>query len=181
MRGRLCLIGVGLLVLSGCAESRDVPAAPLPVPPVVDLPASSAGGACRLLDYPVVEEVTGTRFDVSAASLHSTTQTCLLQSETAERPDLLLSATKTSASVEVFKEQMIPSGGRSVSGLGKTAYRITRAPARDHGAAAEVGWLTDGRLLTLRYTFAADGDRAAADAFTEKIIALAKRLDPAAL
>nr|MDT0657030.1 hypothetical protein [Micromonospora sp. DSM 115978] len=176
---RLGLIGVGLLAVAGCGDSnRQEPSDVARVPPVVQVPAASAGGACRALDYPTIEEVTGVRFDVSAASQHSSTNTCQLRSETAAHPDLVLSVTKTSADVETFKEEMTPEGGRSVGGLGKAAYRLTRSAGDGHGAGVEICWLTgDGRMLSLRYTFPVDGDREAADAFASKVVALAKRLD----
>jgi hypothetical protein len=179
LRARLLwLTGVGLLAVAGCGDSGEETPDPVRVPPVVQVPAASAGGACQLLDYPTIEEITGVRFDVSAASRHSTTQTCQVRSEAAAHPDLLLSVTTTKANVETFTEEMAPGGSKSVGGLGKAAYRLTRAPAKGHGAGVEVGWLTgDGRMLSLRYTLAADGDRAAADAFAEKLVTMAKRLD----
>lgn len=170
-------------LLTGCGED-GAERAEIPPPRVVDLPASVAGGACQLLDYPVIEETTGVRFDVSAAGTHSGSQTCVLRSETAERPELALSVSKTKTSVDaaLFKEEMVPGGGKAVSGLGKAAYRATLAPADDHGAGVEVGWLSsDGRLLSLRYVFPAGEDRATADAFAAKVVELAKTIDTSRL
>ncbi|WP_329108504.1 hypothetical protein OG792_07530 [Micromonospora sp. NBC_01699] len=181
MRGRLLLIGAGLLVLSGCGESaavtRDDP--PLPIPPVVKLPASAAGGVCVLLDYPAIEESIGTRFDVSAATASGRTNTCVLQSEEASRPDLALSVTPTTADSAVFAGEM-PNGGQSVKGLGKSAYRLTLPVGEDHGAGVEVSWLSaDGRMINLRYTLAAGEGKPAADALAGKLVTLAKAIDAA--
>lgn len=131
-----------------------------------------------MLDYPSIEETTGVRFDVSAAGKHRDSSTCVLRSETAERPELALAVTKTSVDAAVFKEELTPRGGKAVSGLGKAAYRVTLAPGKEHGAGVEVGWLTsDGQMISLRYVFPAGEDRAAADAFAAKVVALAKTID----
>jgi hypothetical protein len=178
VRGRLLLIGAGLLVLSGCGEKAAATrAVPLSVPPVVKLPAAAGGGACRLLDYPVIEQATGTKFDVSASSVQGKTNTCVVQTELASRPDLALSVTPTTADAAVFADEM-PSGGRSVKGLGKAAYRAPLAAGKDYGAGVEVCWLTaDGRMVSLRYTLAPGQGRPAADPFGDKLIALAKKID----
>lgn len=143
-------------------------------------PAAAAGGACELLDFPLIEEFTGTRFEVSAASKHKKTQTCVVQTEEGGLPDLSLSVTAASVSSAAFAE-MVPSGAKTVKGLGKAAYRVSRAPDDDRGATAEVGWLTDdGRVLCLRYTFAEGEDKAAADELTGRLLDLAKKIDVAA-
>lgn len=181
-------IGAGLplvlagVTLAGCDEERPAPRGPIPTPRIVDLPASAAGGACQLLDYPTIEETTGTLFDVAAASTHRDSHSCVLRTETAEQPELAFSVTATKADVEAFKAEMTPDGGKAVSGLGKAAYRLTLAPGKGYGAGVEVGWLSgDGRVLNLRYVFAAGEDRAAADAFAGKVVALAKKLDTSSL
>ena len=178
MRGRLLLIGAGLLVLSGCGEpAAATKPEPLPIPPVVKLPASAGGGVCRLLDYPAIEQATGTLFDVSASTVQGKTNTCVLQSEQASRPDLALSVTPTTADSAVFADEM-PSGGQKVTGLGKSAYRLTLAAGKDYGAGVEVSWLTeDGQMITLRYTFPAGEGKPAADAFAGKLVTLAKQID----
>lgn len=179
MRARLCcLIGAGLVVLTGCGDNRP-PEVPAGQPPAaIDLPAASAGGACALLDFPVIEQTTGTHFDVSAASRAKDTQSCVVRSEQLDYPDLTLSVTDTSADVSIFKADVVPSGAKSVSGLGKAAYRLTAGPQKGAGPAAEVGWLSDdGRLIVLRYAFASGQDRAAADGLGEKLVDLAKKID----
>lgn len=186
VRTRLVRSAAGLsLVLAGSSLAGcggDEPRTTIPPPQVVDLPAAAAGGACQLLDFPVIEEATGVRFDVSAAGAHRGSHTCVVRSETAERPELTLSVTKTTADVSTFKEEMVPGGGKALSGLGKTAYRATMAPGKDHGAGVEVGWLTgDGRLINLQYVLPAGEDRAAADAFADKIVTLAKTIDSSSL
>lgn len=168
--------------LAGCGEDQPTKPTAIPVPPVVDLPASSAGGACQLLDYALIEETTGGVFDVAAASASNGAQSCVIRSETARHPELSLSVTKTTADAATFKEELVPAGGKTVSGLGKAAYRATLAPAKGHGAAAEIGWLTgDGRLLNLRYVLTTDEDRKAADALAGKLVTLAKRIDASSL
>lgn len=177
MRGRISLIGVGLLMLTGCGDAATAKL-PAPAVSVVKPPAEAAGGACRLLDFPVIEEVTGARFDISAASKHRKTQTCVVQAEGASRPDLALSVTPTSADAAVFADEMVPRGARSVKGLGRAAYRLTLAPGKGRGAGVEVGWLSrDGRIVCLRYTFPTGQDKAAADEFAPRLVELAEKID----
>jgi hypothetical protein len=178
VRGRLSLIGAGLLALAGCGGTGAATSPTAPAPVVVDLPAASAGGACALLDYRTIEQTTGSRFNVSGASRLRQTSTCVVRSEGAVRPDLALSVTDTSVDAAVFTDTVIPGGGQNVSGLGTAAYRLILAPAKDSGAAVEVGWLSaDGRLITLRYTFASGQERNATNAFAAKLTALAKKVD----
>ena len=179
MRARLCLIGAGLLMLAGCGADSDENRPAVPAPPAaVDLPASAPGGACELLDYPVIEEITGARFDVSAASRLRDTRTCVVRAEEVARPDLALSVTDTSAAVADFKADVVPSGGSALSGLGKAAYRLTVAPAKGAGPAVEIGWLSGkGQLIILRYGFAPGQSKADADEFAPKLLALAKKID----
>lgn len=179
---RVWLMAAGVLTLAGCAGQAVATPPALPPAPRTDWPASVAGGACQLLDYPMIEEATGTRFDVSAATAKQKTYTCVVQTETASRPDLALSVTATSADAAIFADEMVPRGAKTVKGLGKIAYRLTLAPGKGHGAGVEVGWLSgDGRLVCLRYTFSTGHDKAAADAFAPKLIRLAKKIDTSSL
>lgn len=178
MRGRIGLIGVGLLLLAGCGEDPASPRAELPPPKVVRLPAASAGGACRLLDYPTIEQTIGVRFDVSAASRHGKTDTCVVRTEQARHPELALSVSPTTADAEVFADEVAPRGASTVKGLGKAGYRSVVSAERGSGPGVEVGWLSrDGRLVHLRYTFPAGDDQPAASQFASKLVALAKQID----
>lgn len=177
MRGRVCLISAGLL-LSGCG-GETVANLPAPSVSVTELPASAAGGLCRLLDFGVIEEITGTRFDVSAARTYKKTQTCVVQATGESRPDLSLSVTVTSADKAVFTAEMVPRGAKSVKGLGKAAYQLIVAPGKEHGAAVEIGWLGDKQLYRLRYTLAGGQEKAVAQELAPTLIELAKELDAA--
>jgi hypothetical protein len=179
-------LGVVLLtgapVLVGCGTERKDAPEPLPTREVVREPAASAGGACRLLDYPTIEEMVGTRFEVAAAGRRKDTSTCLVRAEEAEHPDLVLSVSPTDADAALFNEELLPEGAKGVKGLGKAAYRLTVGPSREAGAAAEVGWLTgDKRLVTLRYTFPPGQERAAADELVDGLVRLAKKIDTSSL
>ncbi|MEV0610436.1 hypothetical protein AB0I61_29160 [Polymorphospora rubra] len=179
MRARTGMIGMGLFLLAGCGTDAAAVPPPEPPPVVTALPASVAGGACVVLDYAVIEEFTGTRFSVAAAMEHQKTDTCVVRDAAADRPDLVLSVTATSADQAVFTSEMVPKGSTAVKDLGKAAYRSTVAPAGDDGAAAEVGWLTgEGRMVTLRYTFPAGQERAAADDLAPKLVELAQQVEP---
>ncbi|MGW0433185.1 hypothetical protein ACWDV4_11680 [Micromonospora sp. NPDC003197] len=183
MRGRLCLIGAGVVMLAGCGGEDASPArVAVPVPEAVELPASNAGGACELLDYPTVEQALSIRFDVAAASQRKQTYTCVLRTEAADQPDLTLSVTDISMDATGFKADLVPQGGASVSGLGKAAYQLTVAPADEHGATAEIGWLsTDGRPASLHHTLPAGQGRDAAKELLPALVALAKKIDTSKL
>ncbi|SDY48055.1 hypothetical protein SAMN05444365_102392 [Micromonospora pattaloongensis] len=179
MRTRFCVIGAGLLLLTACeAQAGAIPAGPAPV--VADVPASAAGGACHLLDYDVIEQATGARFDVAVATRREQTYTCLVRARAASRPDLVLSATETSADVEIFTEDVVPRGAKPVKGLGKAGYRLAVPAASGQGPGVEVGWLSgNGRLLTLRYTLGTGQDAAAE--LSTRLVTLAQRVDAAAV
>ncbi|HEU4423483.1 MAG TPA: hypothetical protein VFR67_13210 [Pilimelia sp.] len=182
MRTRLSRLSVAAAVLiGGCTEAsaqppQRVPAVVAPEPAV----ASAAGGACELLDFVVIAQTLGARFDVAAATRQDETHTCVVQNSGASRPDLVLTVTPTSADAAVFDDTVTPDGGREVSGLGKAAYRVMIEPGRGHGPGVEIGWLSaDNRLITLRYTLPAKAPESRASAATAKLVTLAKRIDVA--
>jgi hypothetical protein len=172
--------GLLLVVAAGCGDDAKATTPPAPAPVVASFPAASAGGVCGLLDYAAIEEVLGTRFDVAAASTHKDTDTCMVQANGAPRPDLMLSVTETAADAATFTSEVAPDGAKAVKGLGKAAYRTSRAATGKAGPTAEVGWLTgDKRLITLRYTCVSDEPKATAEELSVKLIELAKAVDKA--
>lgn len=180
MRARLSLLGVGAAVLiGGCTEAsaqgpQPVPAIAPPAPPA----AADAGGVCELLDFVVISQTLGTRFDVAAATRQDETHTCVLQATGASRPDLVLTLTPTAVDAEVFGDSVTPEGGRKVTGLGKAAYRHMIEAGSGHGPGVEVGWLSaDNRLITLRYVFPAKAPESKAATIAPKLISLAKKVD----
>lgn len=182
MRTRFSAIGVGLLLLTGCQAQAEANPAAAPARVVVEVPASAAGGACYLLDYAAIEQATGTRFEISVATQQEQTFTCLVRPKAASRPDLVLSVTATSADAAIFKEDVVPRGAQAVKGLGKAAYRLIVPAANGQGPGVEVGWLSgDDRLVTVRYTFAAGQDPAAAKTLAPKMVTLAEQIDSSSL
>ncbi|WP_422752745.1 hypothetical protein [Micromonospora sp. WMMD708] len=183
MHGRIWLAGVGVLLTTGCGASEVEPV-PLPTgePATVQVGAASSGGACRLLDFAVVEEHTGARFDVAAASERGDTRTCVVRATDATWPELTLTVTDTSIDVPTFTADVLPAGANKVSKLGQAAYRRTGAKTAKRGPTAEVGWLaTEDRLATLRWTCRPDDDRAAADEVADHLVDLARTLDTRSL
>ncbi|HEX6967559.1 MAG TPA: hypothetical protein VF174_01845 [Micromonosporaceae bacterium] len=177
MRGRICVVA-GLLVLAGCGGKAEI-VMPEPGISYTTPPAAAAGGACELLDYQVIEQFTGTRFAVAAASSHQKTRSCVVHQETGGLPDLSLSVTAGSVDTATFRE-LVPSGAKTVKGLGKAGYRVSRAPEKGRGAAAEVAWLTDdGRVISLRYTLPKGQDKAVADELAPKLVELAEQIQTA--
>jgi len=182
VRSLLGLAAVALVgATAGCAADA-APAAP-PAPRAVPvrhtaLPAASAGGPCRLLDYAVIEKALGARFEVAASSRDGETQACVVQAEKDPLPDLVLAVSPTRADAAIFRSEVVPDGGKTVKGLGAAGYQLTVARVRGAGPAAEVGWLSkDGRLMSMRFTFAAGKNTPSATAMLPRLVALAKQID----
>ncbi|MEU7610850.1 hypothetical protein [Micromonospora sp. NPDC049204] len=183
MRGRIVVGGLAGLLVSGCAaEAEPIAVLPPPVPIAVDVAAASSGGACRLLDFAVIEELLKVRFDVAAASEQGDTHTCVVRAGGAALPELTLSVSETTIDKATFAADVVPDKAAKITGLGQQAYRRTTAAASGHGPVAEVGWLaTDGRLATLSWTGARGSERTAAEKVTADLAALAKKVDTRAL
>ncbi|PZF96505.1 hypothetical protein [Micromonospora deserti] len=182
MRARIVVAGVAGLLVAGCGAEDEPVALPPPAPVAVDVAAASSGGACRLLDFGVIEEHAGVRFDVAAASEKGDTHTCVVRAERSSLPELTLTVTKTSIDVATFTGDVAPEKAAKVSGLGQRAYRRTGAASGGHGPVAEVGWLAaEGRLATLHYTTPRGTEKAAAEDLAAALVALAKKVDTRAL
>ncbi|MGK5444427.1 hypothetical protein ACSNN7_21760 [Micromonospora sp. URMC 105] len=182
MYARIWLTASAVLLTAGCG-AQPRPVAVPPVEPVtVEVAAASSGGACRLLDFAVIEEHTGVRFDVAAASDKGDTHTCVVRSGSAALPELTLTVTDTSIDVATFNADVLPGGTTKVSKLGQVAYRRTLAKTAKQGPVAEVGWLaTEDRLATLRWTCAPRAAKAEAEELTGKLVALAKKINTRAM
>jgi hypothetical protein len=177
---RLAACGGGLILLlaiAGCTEAAAQ--TPQPVSPVAtQWPASAAGDACQLLDYDVIEQMIGVRFDVAAASRQGGTHTCVVQESKADHPDLALTVSTTTADAATFTSAIVPKTAKVIKGLGVSAYQVTVAPGQGQGPGVEVGWISgDSRLITLRYTFPPVADPGAVSAMPAKLVALAKKVD----
>lgn len=182
VRGRIVGAGVAVLLATGCGAEAEPVAVPPPAPIAIDVAAASSGGACRLLDFGVIEQHAGFRFDVAAASETGDSHTCVVRAEQATLPELALTVTETSIDAATFTADVVPEKATKVTGLGQKAYRRTTSAKGALGPVAEVGWLAaEGRLATLRYTAPPDTAKSDADKLTDALIALAKQLDTRAL
>ena len=188
-RAAVILAALGLVGLAGCgttpqnpqerAASRSAapsttPSASAPAPE--RRPVAASGGACKLLSYQLVADATGADFDVAAAGKHDKSSTCVLQVYGHEYPDLALTITPTKADAKAFKESVAPDGAAEVGKLGKAAYRVVGNPEDKAGPSAEVGWLADGKILTLRYTYESGVSAQQAAQMSGSLVTLAKKI-----
>lgn len=180
MRLRLLALGAGIVAaMAGC--DSEAPTAPPALPPVqmVQVPAASAGGACVLWDYRMIEQQTGVHFDAAASHRVDDTSTCVVQVQGADRPDLALSVVEgSSADAELFTTEVVPAGATKLKKLGRAGYRSVSEAAGEHGPTVEVGWLSaDRQVITLRFTFPAGASKAEAATMAGRLTALARELD----
>jgi hypothetical protein len=150
-----------LVMLAGCDDADATPAAAARS----TAPAAAAGGACQLLDFPVVNAKLGLDFGVAAAATKQNTFTCVLQPHGAAFPDLILSVSATTIGPDIYTAAVQPQGAAPVEGLGAVAFQRQTPPAQHAGPGAEVGWLAGNkRIIQLSVRFAAGtgDDRAAA-------------------
>ncbi|MEU4771956.1 hypothetical protein [Micromonospora sp. NPDC023644] len=182
MRGRMVGAGVTVLLVTGCGAQAEPVAVPPPAPVAVEVAAASSGGACRLLDFGVIEQHAGVRFDVAAASATGDSHTCVVRAGRATLPELTLTVTETSIDAATFASDVVPEKAAKVSGLGQRAYRRTTSAKGALGPVVEVGWLAaEGRLATLRYATPGDAGKAEAEKLTTALVALAGQLDTRAI
>jgi hypothetical protein len=184
VRSRTALLGaVALLTLagagSGCNNRTKLDTEPLPPIPQVQEPAASAGGACILWDYDFIKEKIGVAFDVAAADQAADTSTCVVQTMTAQWPDLSISVVEsTKATAKQFLDDLKPEKAATLKGLGQAGYRLNSGASGGHGPVVEIGWLSEAKQLqTLRFTFAKNPKAADVTAMNDKLLELAKAMD----
>ncbi len=180
MRSRLIALGAAaaVLALAGCSDKKAETNA-LPPVPIVQMPAASAGGACILWDYAFIEEKIGVAFTIAASDQVDDTSTCVVQTETADWPDLVLSVVEsTKADAGLFTDELIPKKATKLKGLGKAGYRLISKASGGHGPVVEIGWLSEAeQLQTLRFTFPKGAQSDAVDDLSPKLLDLAKAMD----
>lgn len=166
-----------LLLLAGCDDAGAQPAATRSGPP-----AAAAGGACQLLDFPVVNAKLGLDLAVAAAATQENTFTCVLQPRTAGSPDLVLSVTATTVGPDIYASAVQPKDATPVEGLGAAAYQRPLPAADGTGPGAEVGWLAGNkRIIQLSVHLAAGATDEQAAQVQPKLVDLAKLLDLSSL
>ena len=179
MRTRLAGLAAaaGLLALTGCSDEAP-PAQSLPPVQVVAEPAASAGGACILWDYGFIEQKIGVAFTVAASDTVDDTSTCVVRTETAEVPYLVLTVVATTtADAELFTDDLMPAKATRLKGLGQAGYRLVTKPTRSAGPTVEVGWLSEAdQLQSLKFTFAAGAKPDAVKQMSARLVDLAKAM-----
>ena len=180
MRTRLAALGAaaGLLALTGC--NHEEPAAQtLPPVQVVTEPAASAGGACILWDYAFIKEKIGVAFTVAASDTVDDTSTCVVRTEAAEVPYLVLTVVATTtADAELFTDDLMPAKATRLKGLGQAGYRLVGRPTGSAGPTVEVGWLSEAdQLQSLKFTFAKDARADAVQRMSSRLVDLARAMD----
>jgi hypothetical protein len=179
VRSRLFALGAAaVLTVAGCTEDKPAPVAARPVE-VVAQPAASAGGACILWDYRFIQEKIGVAFSVAASDTVDETSSCVVRTEAAEAPFLVLTVVATTtADAELFTATLMPDRATRVKGLGKAGYRLVGKPKGTTGPTVEVGWLSEAeQLQSLKFTFPKDAtDDAVAD-MSNRLVDLAKAMD----
>lgn len=173
---------LALLALTACGQKEDEEVDVLPPVEIVEQPAASAGGACILWDYAFIKEQIGVEFDVAAADQVDDTSTCVVQTVSADYPDLALSVVEsTKADAEQFLDDLKPAKSAKLKGLGKAGYRLNTGASGGHGPVVEIGWLSEAKQLqTLRFTFAKDAAPDDVKAMDAKLLNLAKAMSTTA-
>lgn len=164
---------VAAAVLAGCdedvASSGRIPR---------ERSAATAGMACQLLEYDVVESELGVRFDTAGSARVGDTVTCALTRTEQAYPDLIVSISPTTADELIFRTAVAPDRSTAVKGLGLIAYRSSIAPSGDAGSGIEIGWLTrSGRIVIIRYTVAPDTSADDLETIYPSLLTLARRID----
>lgn len=174
---RVLLAVLCAVLIAGCDDADAHPAAQRST-----APASAAGGACQLLEFPVVNAKLGLDLSVAAAASQENTFSCVLQVHGASYPDLILSVSSTTVGADVFGTMIQPKGAATVAGLGLVAYQMPTPAANDAGPGVEVGWLTGNKRiieLSLRLAPGVPDDKAAE--MVPKVVELAKLIDLSSL
>jgi hypothetical protein len=165
---------------TAAAPSPGQTAATATAPPAGQRPASAAGGACRRLTFARVREVLGVEFQVAASGgAAATSQTCVLQQVAEPDSDLLLTVTPApGVTARAFRDSYVPSGGVTLDGVGRAAYRVVvRAPGSP-APRVEIGWLSaTGRVLTLARTLGVDEDPNFTGQVVDRLATLAADVD----
>lgn len=178
MRTRLVGLAAGLLVMTGCTD-QEPPAQSLPPVQVVAEPAASAGGACILWDYAFIEQKIGVAFTVAASDTVDDTSTCVVRTEAAEVPYLMLTVVATTtADAELFTDDLMPAKATRLKGLGQAGYRLVRKATGSAGPTVEIGWLSEAdQLQSLKFTFARNPKTDAVERMSTRLVDLAKAMD----
>ncbi len=144
-------------------------------------PAEQAGGICGKLGYEQIEQKLGAAFNVAA--LHrsnNNVESCTLRSTATPLPDLTLAFAPGKLDDKAFDERIKPDGSKEVTGLGTSAYSITRngsdGTGTDTGPVCEVGWFNDSGSFTLVLTTPASDSRQKADAQLGRLVELGKSI-----
>jgi hypothetical protein len=161
---------LGLTLLTACDEAN--------ADPTRNLPAAASGIACQLVEYGIVDEALGIRFDTAGGARQDDTVTCALTQAAGPYPYLTLAVTPTSVSDLIFNATLTPSGSTAVPELGRTGYQAAIAAKDGSGPGVELCWLSPTlRLVVLRYIFPATAAPTDITALTAKLVALAKQIE----
>lgn len=167
---------VALVLLAGCDDAGAHPAPPSTAP------AAAAGGACRLLDFGIVNTKLGLDLSVAAAAAQENSFTCVLQANGAGYPDLVLSVSTTTIGPDTFAAIVQPKNAVPVPGLGAAGYQMPTPAVNNAGPGVEVGWLAGNKRiieLSLRLAPGAGDDKATE--VMPKLVELAKLIDLSSL
>jgi len=145
-----------------------------------DLPASTAGLICQLVEYDTVADGIGVRFDTAGGARKDDTQTCALTQSGAKYPYLTLALSPTTVSDLIFKATMVPAGSADVQELGRIAYQRTLPVADGSGPGVELCWLSwSSRMLVLRFVSTPDTQPDQITQLASRLVALAQRIEDA--
>lgn len=173
MRAVRVWLAVALLALSPLVSACDKGASASP-----SWGAAGAGRLCPLLDYGVVEQNLGVRFDTAAGGQKDETVTCAVTQSGHDYPFLTVAAAGTNADSLIFEAIVTPDGGTPVTGIGVVSYQLRLPPVGGSGPGLEIGWLSKNhRIIVLRFVFAPGATDADVTAFFPKLVAFANVTD----
>ncbi len=176
MRRLVLSLTIGLIVLTAACDNEALADSGR----TSQWPAGAAGVMCQLLEYDVVADKLGIRFDTAGGASQDDTLTCALTQAGEDYPYLTLALTPSAIDTTIFASDATPAGAVAVPELGTAAYQLAVAAADPAGPAVEVCWLsTTGRMMIMRYAFDLSATGEDVETLTPKLLALAKQIEKA--